>query len=92
MDLDQFKIVNDTAGHTAGDELLKQLSRLLGSLFRQRDTFARLGGDEFGLLLENCELDQALVICNQILAKLNNFVFSWEGNSFHIEYKFQIHS
>jgi PAS domain S-box-containing protein len=75
LDLDQFKIVNDTAGHAAGDELLKQVSSLLAGLFRKRDTFARLGGDEFGLLLENCRLDQALIIANEIKAKIRDFPF-----------------
>jgi diguanylate cyclase (GGDEF)-like protein len=84
LDLDQFKIVNDTAGHVAGDELLKQIAGLLSGLFRQRDTFARLGGDEFGLLLENCALDQAQVICNEILAKTHDFSFAWEGNNFQV--------
>lgn len=84
LDLDQFKIVNDTAGHVAGDELLRQLAELLSGLFRQRDTFARLGGDEFGLLLENCQLDQAQVICNKILAKTRDFSFAWGGNNFQV--------
>lgn len=84
LDLDQFKIVNDAAGHTAGDELLKQISGLLGGLFRQRDTLARLGGDEFGLLLEDCKLDHALIICNEILAKVRNFPFIWAGRSFQV--------
>ncbi|NJC95864.1 MAG: PAS domain S-box protein [Anaerolineae bacterium] len=84
LDLDQFKIVNDTAGHAAGDELLRQLSGQLGGLFRQRDTFARLGGDEFGLLLENCQLDQALVIANEIRAKIRNYPFVWAGHGFHV--------
>ena len=84
LDLDQFKIVNDTAGHAAGDELLKQVSSLLSGLFRQRDTLARLGGDEFGLLLENCQLDRALVICDEILDKVHEFPFVWEGKIFHI--------
>jgi diguanylate cyclase (GGDEF)-like protein len=84
LDLDQFKIVNDTAGHAAGDELLRQLSGLLGGLFRQRDTFARLGGDEFGLLLENCQLDQALVIANEIKANIRNYPFVWAGHGFHV--------
>jgi len=84
LDLDQFKIVNDTAGHGAGDEMLKQLARLLGGLFRQRDTLARLGGDEFGLLLENCQLDHAMVICDEILSEINNFSFIWEDHNFHV--------
>ena len=82
LDMDQFKIVNDTAGHAAGDELLKQVAVLLSGLFRQTDTFARLGGDEFGLLLENCQIDQAQVICNKILAKTRDFSFMWDGNNF----------
>lgn len=82
LDMDQFKIVNDTAGHAAGDELLKQIAVLLGGLFRQSDTFARLGGDEFGLLLENCQIEQAQVICNKILARTRDFSFVWDGNSF----------
>jgi diguanylate cyclase (GGDEF)-like protein/PAS domain S-box-containing protein len=84
LDLDQFKIVNDTAGHAAGDELLKQISRLLEGLFRQRDTLARLGGDEFGLLLENCQLDQALIIANEIKAKIRDFPFLWAGHGFQV--------
>ena len=84
LDLDQFKIVNDTAGHLAGDELLKRVARLLSGLYRQRDTFARLGGDEFGLLLENCQLEQALVIANEMLVRIHEFPFIWEGNSFQL--------
>jgi diguanylate cyclase (GGDEF)-like protein/PAS domain S-box-containing protein len=84
LDLDQFKIVNDTAGHAAGDEMLKQFTRLISSVFRKRDTFARLGGDEFGLLLENCDLDQALLICNEILARTRAFTFAWEKRNFQV--------
>ncbi len=84
LDLDQFKIVNDTAGHEAGDMFLKEIPRLVVGLFRQRDTFARLGGDEFGLLLENCQLDKALVICNELKTKIRSFPFVWAGHGFQI--------
>ncbi len=62
LDLDQFKIINDTCGHSAGDALLGQVGALLKSKIRWRDTLARLGGDEFGLLLESCSLDEAMRI------------------------------
>ena len=62
LDLDQFKLVNDTCGHVAGDELLRQIAQLLQKHVRQRDTLARLGGDEFGLLMEHYSLEEALAI------------------------------
>ncbi len=84
IDLDQFKIINDTCGHAAGDELLRQLSRLLQSQVRQRDTLARLGGDEFGLLLEGCPLKEADVLAGSLLRALRGFRFNWQDKTFGI--------
>ena len=84
LDLDQFKIINDTCGHKAGDELLVQISQLILSHIRDSDTLARLGGDEFGLLLKNCSLDKALEICEGIVAVVKKHEFIWDDRSYHI--------
>ena len=84
MDLDQFKLINDTCGHIAGDELLRQLSRTLETKVRESDTLARLGGDEFGILLESCPMDHALQIAESIRELIATFKFAWEGKSFEI--------
>ena len=84
LDLDQFKLVNDTAGHAAGDELLKQVRGLLSGKFRERDTLARLGGDEFGLLLDNCSLQEALKISDIIVGTFRDCTFIWQGRTFRI--------
>ncbi|MGF1641173.1 MAG: PAS domain-containing protein [Rhodospirillales bacterium] len=84
LDLDQFKLVNDTAGHAAGDELLKQIRSLLRGRFRGRDTLARLGGDEFGLLLDNCTVERAHKIAEMVVAVLRDFRFTWQGRTFQI--------
>ncbi|WP_165855636.1 putative bifunctional diguanylate cyclase/phosphodiesterase [Marinobacter sp. JSM 1782161] len=84
IDLDQFKVVNDTSGHGAGDELLRQVSRLAADSVRERDVLARLGGDEFGLILEDCDLDTASGIAEKLRAALEDIVFTWEGKSHSI--------
>ncbi len=84
MDLDQFKVVNDTCGHIAGDELLRQLSAVLMNAVRKRDTLARLGGDEFGVLMEHCSIDDALRAADSILKAIQNYQFSWEGHTFRV--------
>jgi diguanylate cyclase (GGDEF)-like protein/PAS domain S-box-containing protein len=84
LDLDQFKIVNDTAGHAAGDELLRQINIVLSGMFRERDTLARIGGDEFGLLLDNCPLDRAQLIAQTVVGDIRDHRFHWEGRAYQI--------
>jgi len=84
IDLDQFKIVNDTCGHVAGDEMLRQLSEVFKSCMREGDTLARLGGDEFGLLLENCSLKQATQVADKLRQSVKEFRFAWQDRSFEI--------
>ena len=84
MDLDQFKVINDSCGHSAGDELLRQLALLLKSNLRERDTLARLGGDEFALLLENCELDDAIQVADLFRAEVQRFRFKWGERVFAV--------
>lgn len=84
LDLDQFKVVNDTCGHAAGDQLMRQVSSLLQHCLREGDTLARLGGDEFGVLLENCPADAALRIADKLRETLVDFHFAWAHLSFNI--------
>ena len=84
FDLDRFKIVNDTSGHPAGDELLRQIASLTRDNIRQRDTLARFGGDEFGILMETCSLAQAEHIAEKIRDLIEHFVFTWEDKSFSV--------
>ena len=84
LDLDQFKIVNDSCGHSAGDALLGQLGALLKSKIRWRDTLARLGGDEFGVLLESCSLDEAMKTAEVLRVAIGEFKFMWDDRSFRL--------
>src|SRR3977135_2377809 len=84
LDIDQFKIVNDTCGHSAGDALLGQVGALLKSKVRWRDTLSRLGGDEFGILLESCSLDEAMRTAETLREGVRNFRFTWEERTFRL--------
>ncbi len=79
IDLDRFKAVNDSAGHAAGDALLRELASLMLSMLRSSDVLARLGGDEFGLLLPDCNVESARFIATRIISAVNDYHFIWEG-------------
>lgn len=83
-DLDQFKVVNDTCGHAAGDQLLNQLGALFLSRLPKNSTLARLGGDEFGLLFKDCTLDQAHAHISQLRETVREFRFAWKEETFSI--------
>jgi diguanylate cyclase (GGDEF)-like protein len=84
LDLDQFKIVNDTCGHMAGDDLLCQLTVVFTSRLRKTDIIARLGGDEFGVLLKNCSITDATRVAETLRESAENFHFSWQGKQFSL--------
>ncbi|MGB7890498.1 MAG: EAL domain-containing protein [Microcoleus sp.] len=84
LDLDQFKVVNDTVGHIAGDELLRQITALIQQGVRAHDMLARLGGDEFGILLTQCSLSLATQIAENVKDLVHQFRFIWNGKTFII--------
>ncbi|MEW5965883.1 MAG: EAL domain-containing protein [Pseudomonadota bacterium] len=84
MDLDQFKVVNDTCGHAAGDELLIELAAMMRHRVRDLDTLARLGGDEFGILLRNVPLAEARALAEDIRNRVRDYRFLWEGKTFEV--------
>ncbi|MBT8129097.1 MAG: EAL domain-containing protein, partial [Gammaproteobacteria bacterium] len=84
LDLDQFKIVNDTCGHIAGDQLLKEIAALMPHNIRASDCLARLGGDEFGVLMFDCPIKQAEKVADSLRAAIRDFTFSWDRKTFDV--------
>ncbi|AWI77310.1 ammonia permease [Parazoarcus communis] len=84
LDLDQFKVVNDTCGHVAGDELLRQVCTLMRERMRAADLLARLGGDEFGVIFFNCPVEKAIPMAEGFREAIRAYRFAWEGKSFSI--------
>lgn len=84
IDLDQFKVINDTLGHLAGDQLLLQVTKLFSRRLSKNDLLARLGGDEFGLILNNCDPEQAIETAEDLRNSLGELPFSWDGRAFNI--------
>lgn len=84
MDLDQFKIVNDTCGHPAGDDLLKMLASSYAEHVRERDTLARIGGDEFALIVEHCDVQEAMAVAHKILEATRTFRYACKGQLFQL--------
>lgn len=84
MDLDQFKVVNDTCGHMAGDGLLIELAAILRHRVRETDTVARLGGDEFGVLMRNIQINEARALAEDIRDRIRDYRYLWEGRAFEV--------
>ena len=84
LDLDQFKIVNDTCGHAAGDELLRQIGQVLLKQIHKNDLLVRLGGDEFGVVLYNCKIKQLRKTAEKIRRAVEQWEFNWQGQTFRV--------
>ena len=84
LDLDHFKVVNDTCGHTAGDNMLREIASLIKEAVRDSDTVGRIGGDEFALLLVGCPLEKARQIADNVVRSVNDFRFVWKDKIFNV--------
>jgi diguanylate cyclase (GGDEF)-like protein/PAS domain S-box-containing protein len=84
LDLDRFKVVNDTCGHTAGDNMLREVASLIKEAVRDSDTVGRIGGDEFALLLVGCPLEKARQIADDVVRSVNDYRFVWKDKIFNI--------
>jgi diguanylate cyclase (GGDEF)-like protein/PAS domain S-box-containing protein len=84
LDLDRFKVVNDTCGHTAGDNMLREVASIIREAVRDSDTVGRIGGDEFALLLVGCPLEKARQICDNVVRSVNDYRFVWKDKIFNI--------
>ena len=84
MDLDRFKVVNDTCGHTAGDNMLREIASLIKESVRDSDTVGRIGGDEFALLLVGCPLEKARQIADDVVRSVNDYRFVWKDRIFNV--------
>jgi diguanylate cyclase (GGDEF)-like protein/PAS domain S-box-containing protein len=84
LDLDRFKVVNDTCGHTAGDNMLREVASIIKDAVRDSDTVGRIGGDEFALLLVGCPLEKARQIADDVVRSVNDYRFVWKDKIFNI--------
>ena len=84
IDLDHFKVVNDTGGHAAGDMLLREIAKILKVSVRSHDISARIGGDEFALLLRDCPLEQAQLVAAKVVQTINDLQFEYDDRSFKV--------